>query len=259
VGTFAGETAEFYARFRRGYPADVVDTLVERLGIRPDDRIVDLGCGTGLLTRPLALRAGAVLGVDPEPDMLVQARKSGNTAINVSWMLGADTDVVAIRRLLGEGSVAALTVGQALHLMDPRRLFSDVRPLLRDGGGVAVLSNGIPLWAQDSVASKALHGVLEAWLHTTLTSSCGTSRSSQDRYTEMLTEAGFEVSEFRYDYTETLNLDEVIGGLYSALGPGDLPTGVDRPRFEQQVEEALERSLPFIQTVPVVALIGRLS
>ena len=92
---FGGEVAEFYARFRRGYPAAVLDAVVAAFRLAADDVAVDLGCGTGQLALPLAGRVRAVVGMDPEPDMLVLARRGADAGgvTNISWVLGADTDV----------------------------------------------------------------------------------------------------------------------------------------------------------------------
>ena len=100
----------------------------------------------------MAARVRAVLGVDPEPDMLMRARGTAGEAgvTNVSWMIGADSDIPAIRALLGSGAVGAVTVGKALHWMNHPALFSAARPLPRPGGAIAVVTNGTPLWLQDT-------------------------------------------------------------------------------------------------------------
>jgi trans-aconitate methyltransferase len=48
--------------------------LAETFGLNAQDMVVDLGCGTGQLTLPIAHRVRAVIGMDPEPDMLRRAR-----------------------------------------------------------------------------------------------------------------------------------------------------------------------------------------
>src|SRR2546430_1562414 len=105
---FGGEVSEYYQRFRRGYPPSVADALASAFALTPDDVVLDLGCGTGQLTRVLAPRVGAVLGMDPEPAMLDQARQATSPP-NVSWLLGADSDVGALTPALGQGRLAALT------------------------------------------------------------------------------------------------------------------------------------------------------
>lgn len=71
---FSGDVAEYYARFRRGYPDQFFDTLREFFALGPRDTVLDLGCGTGQLAIPLASRVRSVIGMDPEPDMLRLAR-----------------------------------------------------------------------------------------------------------------------------------------------------------------------------------------
>lgn len=68
--------ASYYAKYRRGYPPAAVDAIAEAFTLTVDDLVVDLGCGTGQLTVPLAARVGAVVGMDPEPDMLMLARRT---------------------------------------------------------------------------------------------------------------------------------------------------------------------------------------
>jgi ubiquinone/menaquinone biosynthesis C-methylase UbiE len=140
---FGGEVAEYCARFRRGYPVAVLDAVAAAFGLTARDVVVDLGCGTGQLALPLASRKATVVGMDPEPDMLMLARRAAAAAgvTTVSWVLGADTDVPGLGALLGRRSVAAVTIGTALHWMHPYELFHTLLPLLRPGGGIAVLTN----------------------------------------------------------------------------------------------------------------------
>jgi ubiquinone/menaquinone biosynthesis C-methylase UbiE len=70
---FSGEVAGFYARCRRGYPDEVIDAALAAFGVGAGDLVVDLGCGTGQLTVPIARRVRAVVAMDPEPAMLAAA------------------------------------------------------------------------------------------------------------------------------------------------------------------------------------------
>jgi ubiquinone/menaquinone biosynthesis C-methylase UbiE len=223
------------------------------------DVIVDLGCGTGQLTLPMARHVRAVIGADVEPDMLELARQAALDADvrNVMWILGGDADIPALRGLLGDGSAGAVTIAQALHWMNDQDLFRAVVPLVRAGGGIAVVTNGTPLWLQETDWSRALHEFLEHWLGTTLTSACGTDEQSQQRYCENLATAGFEVFTTAVDYLVSLDIDQMIGSVYSAMG-SRLPAASHRAAFAEQLRAALAPHNRFSERVHVAILVGTL-
>ncbi|HEX3590777.1 MAG TPA: class I SAM-dependent methyltransferase [Pseudonocardiaceae bacterium] len=256
---FSGDVVDFYHRYRRGYPAAAIDAVVAAFGLTRQDVAVDLGCGTGQVARPLAARVRAVLGVDPEPDMLTRARQAAGEAgvANLTWLVGADTDVPAIRALLGDGSVGAVTIGQALHWMDHERLFRDLVPLVRPGGGVAVLTNGTPLWLQDSDWSRALRSWLEDRLHTRLTNACGTDEAAQRRYRDALAGTGYRVDTSVVDYAGTLDVADVVGGVFSAMMLDQLPAPEDRAGVADQIRQVLAPHGPCVERVRVSIVTGR--
>lgn len=253
---FGGEVAGFYQRYRRGYPAEVIDALVAAFGLTRGDLVLDLGCGTGQLALPIAERVRAVVGMDPEPDMLAEARRAASDRGNLSWMVGADSDVPVLGSLLGMGSLGAVTVGQALHWMEHDRLFQDLHPLVRPGGGVAVVTNGTPLWLQDSGWSRALRQYLELWMNSESAATCGTDEDSQTRYAESLAAAGFVVGRSEFRYEDELDLDRIVGGIYSALPVNLLPASDQRSYFAKQVERALDGHAPYREEVAVTVLTG---
>ncbi|CAL9473548.1 putative methyltransferase [Actinosynnema sp. ALI-1.44] len=248
---FRGDVVEFYQRYRRGYPDAAVDAVVAEFGLGADDVVVDLGCGTGQLTVPFARRVRAAVGVDPEPDMLAAARRAAD-ASNVSWVLGADTDVPALGRLLG--TVGAVTIGQALHWMDHERLFRAVHPVVRPGGGVAVFTNGTPLWLQDTGWSRALRAFMEHYLGTRLTLTCGADEHTQRRYADALGEH-FTVRHHLVEYEDDLDVEHIVGGVLSALPVDKLPS--DRAAFTVALRDVLEPHAPFTERVDVRILTGR--
>lgn len=257
---FSGDVAHYYAKFRRGYPPEVLEVLTGSFELGHTDTVLDLGCGTGQLTVPLAGRVGAVIGMDPEPDMLRHAREAAarQDAGNVTWVLGADTDVPALGKLLGGRALAAAVIGQALHWMRHATLFGELLPLLRPGGGIAVVANGAPAWLQDSDWSRALRGFLEEHFDTELRDTCGTAERDRLRYARALEAAGFEdVATRHVSYVVELSLDEVVGGVFSALPEDLLPAPGARAGFTARAGEALGASDSFTEHVDVSVLTAR--
>jgi len=258
---FSGDVAEFYQRYRHGYPAAAIDVLTDAFQLSPEDLVVDLGCGTGQLTLPIATKVRGVIGVDPEPDMLIRARQAADEAniTNVSWMLGTDTDLPALGRLFADRPIGAVTIAQALHWMPHEELFRSSLSLVRAGGGVAVVTNGVPLWLQDTDWSRALRGCLEQWLRQPLTSACGTDQQSQRRYHEALSRLGCDVLSTSIEYALELSLDDIVGGVFSALPVDRLPAPEARPAFFDRVREALGPQERFSEQVRVAILAGRVA
>ena len=243
MGTgFSGEVATYYAKHRRGYPPEVLDAIVEAFGLTASDTVVDLGCGTGQLSLPLAARVGTVVGVDPEADMLALARRAALTAgrANTAWLLGADSDLPALSRLLGERTVGALTVATAIHFMDRDTLFRAVRPLPRPGGGIVVVTNGMPLWLQDAEWSRALRGCLERLVGHPITGTCQTDEAGRQRNRDALVAAGYRFTEASVRYEAPLAVDDMIGGVFSAMSADQLPSLEGRAAFAAEIRAALD-------------------
>jgi hypothetical protein len=139
--------------------------------------------------------------------------------------------------------------------MNHHDLFRAVVPLLRPGGGVAVVTNGSPLWLQETDWSGALRDVLEHWLGTTLTYACGTDEQSQRRYSEDLAAAGFDVFTTAVDYVASLDMDRLVGGVYSAMG-SRVPAASQRPVFAEQVRAAVGPHDIFCERVHVAIVVG---
>ncbi|MFF2349834.1 class I SAM-dependent methyltransferase [Kitasatospora sp. NPDC058115] len=244
---FSGEVAAYYAEYRRGCPPAVFDTLVRAFGLDAHpgigDLALDLGCGTGQLALPLAARVRTVIGLDPEPDMLRGARAAADRAgvRNALWLLGTDADVPVLADLLpGDRPLGVTVIGNALHWMRSEELFRALRPRTRAGGGVAVIANGTPVWAQDTDWSQALRGALEEHFGRPVTASCGTGAAERERYAAELAAAGFtDVRETVIAYEDALTPDRLLGTLYSAIPAPQLPSDADRPAFAARLLAAL--------------------
>ncbi|GEL97099.1 methyltransferase [Cellulomonas terrae] len=230
---FSGEVVEYYARYRRGYPDAVVGRIVDAFGLTQDDVALDLGCGTGQLTSVLARRVGTVVGMDPEPDMLASAAAADRTD-RVAWVLGSDRDVPTVGRALRP--LGALTVAVAIHWMDRAALFRAARPLLRLGGGIAVITNGAPLWLQDADWSREVGDFLRDWTGRP-GATCQTDDAGRRLTHDALEDAGYDVTETTVEYTAPLSVDAVVGGVLSAM---PLPPEPERGRFAAELGRRLD-------------------
>jgi SAM-dependent methyltransferase len=125
-----GGIADDYDRLRPGPAPTALDWL---LPARPDV-VVDLGAGTGLLSRALAGRADHVIAVEPDARMraVLAARSPG-----VEILAGRGESIP-----LPDASADAVLVSSAWHWMDPGHAAREVARILRDGGRFGILWTG---------------------------------------------------------------------------------------------------------------------
>lgn len=127
-------TATDYAKHRPGFPSSLFDRLCEYgIGL-PGQKIVDLGTGTGTLARGLAARGSHVIGLDPSPAMLEQARQLSESA-----QLKVDYRVATAENTgLPSASIDAVTAGQCWHWFDRPRAVQEVARILKTNGCIAI-------------------------------------------------------------------------------------------------------------------------
>jgi ubiquinone/menaquinone biosynthesis C-methylase UbiE len=125
-------TAGLYDRFRPSYPADLVDWIVDTVGLGPGGTVADVGCGTGISTRLFAQRGFDAIGIDPNETMLAHARSAGGAR----YVVGE-----AVATGLPDRSVDLVTVAQAFHWFDVAGALEEFRRVLKDSGWCAAFWN----------------------------------------------------------------------------------------------------------------------
>lgn len=123
-----------YDRYRPRYDPAAIEDVLARAGAV--SAVLDLGCGTGILTRALRNRRpdALVVGADPGTDML--ARAAAASAPGAPW-LGCRAEQLP----LAPGSLDLLTAAQAAHWFDRPAFYAECARVLRPGGTLAVLYN----------------------------------------------------------------------------------------------------------------------
>jgi len=137
--------AEVYERARPSYPPDAVAWLAERCRLGPGRTVVDLGAGTGKLTRLLPATGARVIAVEP-----------------IAEMRALITDVEAPEGTaeaipLPDGTADTIVVAQAFHWFDHDRALPELHRVLSAGGRLGLIWNSRDL-------DDPLQGALEELL-----------------------------------------------------------------------------------------------
>jgi SAM-dependent methyltransferase len=231
-GLYRGIAADF-ARFRPAYPAPLFAHLRARFGLDGSGRLLDLGCGTGRLTLPLAGAFAQVVGMDPEPEMLAEAAAEASRlgVSNTTWIEGGVSD-------LGPhlGRFRLITLGQVLHLVDPATTLAALAPLVEPGGGIAVVDEEHPD-VPSNAWRRAIHAAVAPWLD-------DDRRSLLQRRTEpddvVIARSPFaRVEIFALPYQRPTDVERIVGFAASTSSASRAALGTRWPRVEAEMRRAL--------------------
>jgi SAM-dependent methyltransferase len=193
--------ADWYASYRPGYPASVIDILEKEMGFGSRSVVADIGSGTGLLTRVFLENGNRVFGVEPNDRMRSYAERD----------LGGFRNFVSVRgtaehTTLPSRSVDLVAAGQALHWFDPARAAKEFSRISKPGGRLCVAYNS----RKNDKVGRAYGEII--------------SRHARDRAKVPLADARYiarffkdrKYSKFEVSNEQSLGLEGLLGRLLSA-------------------------------------------
>lgn len=126
--------ATSYDRNRPGYPAALIDHAVEQAGLKPGDEVLEIGCGTGQLTRDLLNRGLRVTAVEPGDQLVQLAAENLQGAGPVAFVNARLEDTQLL-----SAHYRAVFSASAIHWVDPDVGWRLIAGALTPGGTLALI------------------------------------------------------------------------------------------------------------------------
>ncbi|MFJ9032063.1 class I SAM-dependent methyltransferase [Streptomyces sp. NPDC102274] len=245
-------SAPYYRRGRLPYAPGLAELLAEVLTLDGRGRLLDVGCGPGILALSFAHLFGEVVGVDPDSGMIAEAGQRADeagVARKTRWVQVRAEELPA-----GLGAFTVATFGQSFHWMDRALVAATVRDMLRPAGALVHISDlksetravdglpypGVPYAAISDLVGRYLGPVRRAGRGVLL---YGTPGDEAD----VLRRAGFSGPE-RYvvpgGQALERSCDDVLSGVFSMSSSAPHLFGTRRGGFEADLGRLLRETSP---------------
>ena len=129
------EIADAYERHRPSYPDVLIDRACELTGLEPGAPVLEIGCGTGQLTRSLLERGLEVTAVEPGRQLMRRAQDLATGHGDVRFVNARLEDAS-----LPRARFQAVFSASAIHWVDPDVSWRRAAEALVDGGTLALIS-----------------------------------------------------------------------------------------------------------------------
>ena len=133
-GKVFDEIAAEYDRHRPTYPDELVDQACRVAGIGSGDHVLEVGCGSGQLTRGLVARGLHVTAIEPGKSLIALARQNLEGAGEVEFVNAQFEDA-----LLPREQFRAVFSASAFHWVDPKVSWQKTADVLVPGGTLALV------------------------------------------------------------------------------------------------------------------------
>jgi SAM-dependent methyltransferase len=190
-------SAVHYRYGRPAYSPELEAVLTREAGLDGNGRLLDVGCGPGVLTVRLAHLFEHAVGLDPDAGMIAEGRRAAeeNGVRNIEWVQGLAEDLPAA----APGPYKLVTFGQSFYWTDEQPVAETVYDMLEPGGSLALIVHtvtgrprppdpGVPAIPHDEI--KAL---VEKYLGSTRRAGQGMARERTHRFEDVLARTRFGV------------------------------------------------------------------
>ncbi len=147
---FSGR-AKDYDKGRPAYSYELIDYIVNEIGITSRDIVADIGAGTGIFSRQLLEKGCYVICVEPNDDMRNSAQELLSDFIKIRFIDGNAEDTK-----LESSCVDFITVAQAFHWFDVDKFKAESKRILKDNGVAMLIWNSRDAKCDFSIEHQAI-------------------------------------------------------------------------------------------------------
>ena len=188
-------SAPHYRYGRPAYSPELEGFLTQEAGLDGYGRLLDVGCGPGVLTVRLAHLFVQAVGLDPDAGMLAEGSRAAEQekVMNIRWVQGVAEDLPAV----APGLYKLVTFGSSFHWTDEHRVAESVYDMLEPGGALALIVHMVegrprpPDPGVPPIPHEEIKALVEKYLGSTRRAGQGTAALRTHRFEDVLVRTRF--------------------------------------------------------------------
>jgi len=239
-------SAAHYRDGRPAYAPELEAALTREAGLDGNGRLLDAGCGPGVLTVRLAHLFSQATGLDPDADMLAEGRRAAERqgVTNIRWVQGLAEDLPAV----APGPYRLVTFGSSFWWTDEKHVAEIVYDMLEPGGSLALIAHTVagrprpPDPGAPPIPHDEIKALVEKYLGSTRRAGQGTAPERTHSSEDVLTQTRFGVPRqfFVPGIPDLLRDSEsVLSGYFSLSSSAPHLFGDRRDDFAREVRALL--------------------
>ncbi|KAB7613618.1 class I SAM-dependent methyltransferase [Amylibacter sp. SFDW26] len=235
-------TAKYYEKYRLGYSHEVLGFLIRNFNICNTMNIIDLGCGTGHLARPISRAGAKVFAIDPDPEMLCEGLKAEHKEqqAGINWILGSDKTL----RSHGFSNIDLCVMGASFHWMERSEVLDQLNSILNESGAIIILSGGFSAWKEGDTNewNKIVKETIQEFMGVKRRAGRGTYTHPKEKHEDILAKSVFSnITEREFNFITRLSIDQIIGLQLSMSYASPARLGSQLDAFKKALENKLLR------------------
>lgn len=210
---FSG-TYEYYAKYRPGIPEEVIDVIVKHFDIKPSDRVLDIGCGTGQVALAMEGKCGEMVCLDSDPEMLEWAEKATNDSqTKLIWINCGAEDLRKLKQKIGIFKVAIFC--RAFHWINQEQVLRDLDELIEEEGGIAIFGDG-SFWTGQEKWQESVKKIVQKYLGKERLAGKDTFKEPSEPWKNIVVRSPFRFVKIQdIAIVRNWNVESIIGYLFS--------------------------------------------
>jgi ubiquinone/menaquinone biosynthesis C-methylase UbiE len=237
-------TAMYYSKYRPQYPEQIYNDLIKMFALNKGSYILDLGCGPGIISIPLAMKHLPMYAVDPDIDMLIEGLKNQKIkhVHGIGWYLGND-------KIIDQLCLPPLTMcimGASFHWTNREKLVNKLNKMIIPNGAIIIISSsGAESCEEGENWNMVTKKIIQKFLGPKRRAGEGTYEHPEKRHQQILRASVFNnVVIKNYKKHETRSVDDLVGLVLSKSYSSPAQLGDQLPAFVKELSDKLYKLQP---------------